>query len=69
VASKAYHELLRDLEAAHIRGDSETSLFLSARMEKAFENRDAAIAELVTHRGHAHKKQPERFPLGKRQSA
>jgi hypothetical protein len=45
IASKAYHELLGDLEAAHIRRSSEALSGLSALLERALRIRDAAIAE------------------------
>jgi hypothetical protein len=48
-ASKAYHELLINLEAAHIRRDLEAQLFLSEGLERALQGREAAIAELTNH--------------------
>ena len=49
MASKAYHALLGDLEAAHILHNSEAPLRLSVLLEKALQIRDAAIAELTAH--------------------
>ena len=48
-ASKAYHEFLANLEAAHIRHDSEALLTLSAHLERASKLRDAAITGLTNH--------------------
>ena len=48
-ASKAYHELQEDLEAAHICHNSEVLAYLSTRLEKALQSRNAAIAELTNH--------------------
>ena len=55
-ASRGYHELQANLEAAHIRHDSETALTLSRRLERASQVRDASIAELTDHEStHAEK--------------
>ncbi len=55
-ASKAYHALLANLEAAYVRHDSEASLALSAHLDKALKLRDAALAELTNHEStHAEK--------------
>ena len=48
-ASRAYHKLVGDLEAAHIIHDSEATGFLSIHLEKALRDRNAAIAELTAH--------------------
>ena len=55
-AAKAYHGLLVDSEATHIRRDSEATLLLSEPLAKALHDRDAAIAELTTHE-HTHARQ------------
>ena len=71
IASKAYHELLGDLEAAHILRNSEAPVGLSVLLEKALQIRNAAIAELAAHEnGHAQKKPAKgQLQLSKRQSA
>jgi hypothetical protein len=49
IASRAYHKLLEDLEAAYIRHNSEVLTLLSTRIEGALLARNAAIAELTNH--------------------
>jgi hypothetical protein len=56
-ASKIYHHLLEDLEAAHIRHDTELAYRLQAQEAKAVLNRDKAITELFDHE-HTHGKDP-----------
>jgi len=69
-ASKAYHELLEDLEAAHICHNSEVLTLLSTRLEAAFQSRNAAIAELSSHESTCmRKKSGAALPLSKGQSA
>jgi hypothetical protein len=69
-ASKAYHEQLEHLEAAHICHNSEVLLLLSTRLEAAFHGRNAAIAELTNHESTCVSKKPTGAqPLVKRQSA
>ena len=48
-ASMRYHAFLADLEAAHIRHDLEALPLVSLHLEKAFESRNAALAELTNH--------------------
>jgi hypothetical protein len=48
-ASKAYHEALEVLEAAHIRNNTEMLIALSTRLKCALGSRDAAITELTNH--------------------
>ena len=49
-ASRAYHELLGDMDAAHLRSESqETLLALSTRLTAASDARDVAISDLVNH--------------------
>jgi hypothetical protein len=48
-ASKVYHQLLEDLEAAHICHNSEMLMLLAVRLESALQSRNAAIAELTNH--------------------
>jgi hypothetical protein len=71
VASKAYHQVLGDLEAVHILRNSEAPLHLSVLREKALQVRNAAIAELAAHESaHAQKKPAHgQQQLSKRQSA
>jgi hypothetical protein len=55
-ASRAYHDLLANLEAAYIHHDSAASLTLSVHLGKALKLRDSALAELVNHEStHAEK--------------
>jgi hypothetical protein len=69
-ASKAYHKLQEDLEAAHICHNSEALEPLSARLEAAFQSRNAAIAELTNHASTCVSKKPAEVQLfSKRQSA
>jgi hypothetical protein len=70
-ASKAYHELLGDLEAAYILRYSDVAVRLSVLLEKALQIRNAAIAELTAHENtHAQKKPANGHrQLSKRQSA
>lgn len=69
-ASKAYHCLLEDLEAAHICHNSEVLMLLSTRLRKALQERDAAIDKMKNHEHtHAHKKPAEVLPMRMRQSA
>ena len=59
-ASRAYHELQANLEAAHIRHDLEDSLTLSRRLERGLKVRDASIKELTDHEGtHREKARPQ----------
>jgi hypothetical protein len=55
VASKVYHHLLEDLEAAHIRHDTELACRLKAQEGKTVLNRDKAIMALCDHE-HTHAK-------------
>ena len=69
-ASKAYHQLAEDLEAAHIRHNLEVLMLLSAGLEGALRSRDSAIAELVDHESACGRKKPAGvLPFSKRQSA
>jgi hypothetical protein len=69
-ASKVYHAVLEDLEAAHISHNSEALMVLSARLESAFQGRNAAIVALTNHENTcAGKKPAEAPPFSKRQSA
>ena len=69
-ASRAYHELLADLEAAHIRHDLEATSLLSVRLKKAFQRREMAVNELTAHEStHVNKKPLETRQLSKRKSA
>ena len=49
-ASKSYHDLLADLEAAHIRKDSAKAIRISEQVTNALRDRDAALAALTCHR-------------------
>ena len=48
-AARSYHGLVADLECAHLSRDSEIAQPLSASLEKAFRERNDAIAELTVH--------------------
>jgi len=55
-ASRAYYELLSNLEVMHIRHDSEATLTLSWHLARALKYRDTAIKELTNHEStHAEK--------------
>ena len=43
-ASKVYHELLADLEAAHIRKDVARAIHIRDRLNEALRDRDAKLA-------------------------
>jgi hypothetical protein len=69
-ASKAYHELQEDLEAAHICRNSEVLALLSTRLEAALKGRDTAITELTDHESNCARKKPGAAPpLSKSKSA
>ena len=48
-ASREYHTLLSDLEAAHIRGDTPEAYRLQEQVNQAVPTRDNALAELCQH--------------------
>ena len=53
-ASRAYHDLLADLEAAHIRHDTDLTFRIHEQVAEALSNRDAAVAAISEHaRTHA----------------
>jgi hypothetical protein len=47
IAARSYHRLLANLECAYLIHDLEAPLLLSARLERAFRDRNDAIAELT----------------------
>jgi len=69
-AARYYHGLVADLECAYLSRDSEVAQPLSAGLEKAFHDRNDAIAELTVHEStHADKKPARGLQLSRRQSA
>jgi hypothetical protein len=48
-ASHSYHDLLRDLEGAHIRNDTEAAFQLQARLADAISIRNKAVLVLREH--------------------
>jgi hypothetical protein len=49
-ASREYHTLLSDLEAAHIRGDSSITFGLQKQVNASVLKRDESISSLHQHR-------------------
>jgi predicted Rdx family selenoprotein len=53
-ASRIYHDLVGDLESAHIRRDTAEPFRLQQQVADALRNRDAAIKALYDHE-HTHR--------------
>jgi len=69
-AARSYHGLAADLECAYLSQDSEMAQPLSASLEKAFRDRNDAIAKLTAHENtHTHKMPAGGVQLSRRQSA